>query len=259
MQHQALLENYLRQLRLATFAQNYQSFAQDAARTNLPYERYLLALCESEVSQREVHRVERAIAQAKFPVTKELSSFDFSAVPDLPKTRVLELAQGDYMARAEPIILIGNPGLGKTHIATGLALDACKQGKRVRFYSATTLVNDLLSAQKDLRLSKFMAQVGKHDLVVLDELGFIPFTKDGGQLLFQLCSELNERVSLIVTTNLRFAEWNQIFGDEKMTAALLDRLTHKAHILEFVGESYRFRQRMRQEEQLGGENKSEVG
>ena len=163
------------------------------------------------------------------------------------------------MTRAEPIILIGNPGLGKTHIATGLALDACKQGKRVRFYSATTLVNDLLSAQKDLRLSKFMAQVGKHDLIVLDELGFIPFTRDGGQLLFQLCSELNERVSLIVTTNLRFAEWNQIFGDEKMTAALLDRLTHKAHILEFVGESYRFRQRMRQEEQLNVEKKTEVG
>lgn len=256
MQHQALLENYLRQLRLATFVTNYQSFAQDAARTNLPYERYLFALCESEVSQREANRVERAIAQAKFPVTKELSSFDFSAVPDLPKTRVLELAQGGYMARAEPIILIGNPGLGKTHIATGLALDACKQGKRVRFYSATTLVNDLLSAQKDLRLSKFMAQVGKHDLIVLDELGFIPFTRDGGQLLFQLCSELNERVSLIVTTNLRFAEWNQIFGDEKMTAALLDRLTHKAHILEFVGESYRFRQRMRQEEQT---SKTEAG
>jgi DNA replication protein DnaC len=258
MQHQALLENYLRQLRLPTFVMNYQSFAQDAARTNLPYERYLLALCETEVAQREANRVERAIAQAKFPVLKELSSFDFGAVPDLPKTRVLELAQGGYMARAEPIILIGNPGLGKTHIATGLALDACKQGKRVRFYSAMALVNDLLSAQKDLRLSKFMSQVGKHDLIVLDEFGFIPFTKDGGQLLFQLCSELNERVSLIVTTNLRFAEWNQIFGDEKMTAALLDRLTHKAHILEFVGESYRFRQRMRQEEWSSMENKTEV-
>ncbi len=158
-----------------------------------------------------------------------------------------------YIAQKETIILIGNPGLGKTHLATGLAVAACKQGKRVRFFSAGNLVNDLLSAQKDLRLSKFMAQIGKLDLVILDELGFIPFTKEGGQLLFQLCSELNERVSIIVTTNLRFAEWNQVFGDEKMTGALLDRLTHRANILEFVGESYRFRQRLLQEEEQANE------
>jgi len=135
----------------------------------------------------------------------------------------------------------------------------CKQGKRVRFFSAANLVNDLLAAQKNLRLSKFTTTIGKFDLVVLDELGFIPFTRDGGQLLFQLCSDLNERVSLIVTTNLRFGEWNQVFGDEKMTAALLDRLTHKANILEFVGESYRFRQRMRQEERQSSEKQTEVG
>jgi DNA replication protein DnaC len=160
------------------------------------------------------------------------------------------------MAKAEPIILIGNPGLGKTHIATGLALAACKQGKRVRFYGAASLVNDLLAAQKDLRLSKFMAYINKLDLLVLDELGFIPFREDGAQLLFQLCSDLYERVSIIVTTNLRFADWNSIFGNERMTAALLDRLTDKAHIREFVGESYRFRQRMKMEEQA---SKTEAG
>lgn len=230
-----------------------------ATRGNLSFERYLLALCDAEVAQREANKVERAIAQAKFPVIKDLSTFDFDMVPTLPKQRILELAEGEYVTKAEPIILIGNPGLGKTHIATGLALNACKQGKRVRFFSANNLVNDLLAAQKDLRLSKFMTQVGKLDLVVLDELGFIPFTKDGSQLLFQLCSDLNERVAIVVTTNLRFGDWNQIFGDERLTAALLDRLTHKAHIVEFVGESYRFRQRMRQEERLNLENKAEVG
>ncbi len=159
MQHQALLENYLKQLHLSSFVQNYQAYAADAARTDLPYERFLLALCAAEVAQRDALRVERAIAFAKFPVFKELATFDFNAVQNIPKQRVLELAQGGYMAQKETIILIGNPGLGKTHLATGLAVAACKQGKRVRFFSSTNLVNDLLSAQKDLRLSKFMAQI----------------------------------------------------------------------------------------------------
>jgi len=248
MQHQALLESYLRQLRLPTFAQNYQVYAQDAARTDLPYERFLLALCEAKVAAREAHRIERAVAAAKIPVIKELATYDFSAVENISKQKVLELAQGGYIARAETIILIGNPGLGKTHIATSLALAACRQGKRVRFYSVASLINDLQAAQKDLRLSRFTAHFTKLDLLVLDELGFVPFAGEGAKLLFQLCSDLHERVSIILTTNLRFADWNSIFGDERMTAALLDRLTFKSHILEFVGESYRFQSRMQQED-----------
>ncbi len=249
MQHQALLENYLRQLRLPTFAQNYQTFAQDAARTNLSFERYLLALCQAEAEQRQANRIERAIINAKFPVLKELTSFDFSLVQGITKTRVLELSQGGYVSRAENIILMGNPGLGKSHIATGLALAACRQGKRVRFFGVASLVNDMLAANRDLRLSRFIKPFTRLDLVVLDELGFLPFSKDGGQVLFQLCSDLHERVSIIITTNLRFADWNGIFGDEIMTTSLLDRLTSKGHILEFVGESYRFRQRAQMEEQ----------
>jgi DNA replication protein DnaC len=253
MDYQALLETSLKLLHLPTFLQNYQAYAQDAARAGQSCERYLLALCEAEIKEREVQRIERAIAQARFPVLKDFSSFDFALVQGISQPRVLELAQGGYLTRAETIILIGNPGLGKTHIATGLALAACKQGKRVRFYGAANLVNELLAAQKDLRLSRFTAQFLKLDLLVLDELGFIPFSKDGAQLLFQLCSDLYERVSIIVTTNLRFADWNSIFADERMTAALLDRLTHRAHMLEFIGESYRFRQRLRQEEPEGRE------
>jgi DNA replication protein DnaC len=249
MQHQALLETYLKQLRLPTFAQNYQTFAQDATRTNLSYERYLLALCQAEAEQRQTNRIERAILNAKFPLMKELGSFDFSLVQGVTKTRVLELAQGGYLSKAENIILIGTPGLGKTHIAIGLALAACRQGKKVRFFGVASLVNDLLAAKDGLRLSKFIKPFTRLDLVVLDELGFLPFSKDGGQVLFQLCSDLHERVSIIITTNLRFADWNSIFADEVMTTSLLDRLTSKGHILEFVGESYRFRQRAQMEEQ----------
>jgi DNA replication protein DnaC len=245
-EHHMLLESYLRQLRLPSFVQHYQKLAQDAAQTNLSYERYLLALAEAEVGQREVHRVEHSIASAKFPVLKELSNFDFSVVQGLAKTRVLELAQGGYIQRAEPILLVGNPGLGKTHVATGLALSACRQGHHVRFYNVAGLINDMIQAQQELRLSRFMTQMCKQQVIVLDELGFIPFTAAGAQLLFQFCSTLYERVAIIVTTNLRFGDWNSVLGDERMTAALLDRLTHKAHILEFVGESYRFRQRLAQ-------------
>jgi DNA replication protein DnaC len=144
---------------------------------------------------------------------------------------------------------MGNPGLGKSHIATGLALAACRQGKKVRFFGVASLVNDMLAANRDLHLSRFIKPLTRLDLVVLDELGFLPFSKDGGQVLFQLCSDLHERVSIIITTNLRFADWNGIFGDEIMTTSLLDRLTSKGHILEFVGESYRFRQRAQMEEQ----------
>jgi len=220
-----------------------------AARTNLSYERYLLALAQEEVASRDTHRIERAIHQAHFPVLKDLADFDWSCVPSVPKTRILELAQGAYIAKAEPIILLGNPGLGKSHVAAGLALAACRQGRRVRFYNAAGLVNDLIKAQQEYQLSRLMAQISKYELLVLDELGFIPFTPTGAQLLFQLCSALYERVALIVTTNLRFAEWSSIMGgDERMSAALLDRLTHRATILEFVGTSYRFRQQLHRQE-----------
>lgn len=243
----ALLETYLRQLRLPTFLANYASFAEDASRSNHDHVRYLQALAEVEVAQREQNRIARRVKAARFPALKELADFDFSAIPALDKARVLDLSRGEYLARRETILLVGNPGLGKTHLAIGLGLAACRQGEKVRFWTAAALTNELLQAQSELRLHRFIASALKQKLVVLDELGFIPFAPNEAQVLFTFCSELYERVAMIVTTNLKFADWTQIFGEEKLTAALLDRLTHHAHILELIGESYRFRERMAQE------------
>ena len=247
MESNLLLETHLKSLRLATFRQQYRQVAQDAIRSNLGYDQYLLALAEQEVAQRQLNSQRQRIIAARFPVLKELADFDFSAIPQLNKQRLLDLARGEYIHRAEPILLVGQPGLGKTHVSTGLALAACRQSHRVRFYNAATLVNELILAQEHHRLPKFLTTALKQNLIVLDELGFIPFSTSGAQLMFQFCSTLHERVALIVTTNLKFADWVQVFGSEQLTAALLDRLTCRAHILEFIGESFRFRQRLHQE------------
>jgi len=246
MEQSVALETYLKQLRLPMFVQQYQPLAQEATREHLSYERYLLALAQAEIAKREVQRINRLIAAARFPVRKELADFDFSLVESLHQTQVVELAEGGYIAGAESVILVGNPGLGKSHVATGLALAACRQGRRVRFYHVAGLVNDLLAAQHELRLSRVLTNMSKLEVLVLDEFGFVPLSPAGAQLIFQLISVVYERVAVIVTTNLRFGDWTTVLGDQLLTAALLDRLTHKAHILEFRGQSYRLRQRLDQ-------------
>lgn len=245
MERNDLLESYLRQLRLPSFVRNYRAFAADAARSNLDYTRYLLALAEQEVNKREQNRIQKRVKLARFPVLKELADFDFSALPTLNKAQVLDLSRGEYIHKREPIVFIGNPGLGKTHLAISLALSACRQGRKVRFWTAAGLVNELLLAQDEHRLHRFISAALKLDLIVLDELGFIPFSASGAHALFTFCSEVYERLALILTTNLKFADWVQVLGDERLTAALLDRITHHAHILELVGESFRFRERFR--------------
>jgi len=243
MERNPLLDSYLRQLRLPTFAKLYPQFATDAARNNHDAVRFLLALAEQEVNQRQLNMLQQRLKTARFPVIKELADFDFSCLPMLNKAQILDLARGEYIQQKQGLILIGNPGLGKTHLALGLAAAACREGRRVRFWTAAGLVNELIQAQDEHRLHRFIASALKFDLVVLDELGFIPFSQNGAQALFTFCSELYERLALIITTNLKFADWVQVFGDERLTAALLDRLTHHAHIIELLGESYRFRQR----------------
>lgn len=242
-----VLESYLKKLYLSSFIRYHEAYAAEAAQSNQSYTRFLLALAEQEVLAREARRRQRRLKEAKIPVVKELSGFDFDKVPELNQQRIRQLTSGEYIDKAEPVILIGNPGLGKTHIATALAIEATRQMHRVRFYNAAALVNELIKAQDEGRVTSFINKALNHKLIVIDELGFIPFSGTGAQLMFQLCSTLYERVAVIVTTNLKFADWTQVFGDERLTVALLDRLTHKAHIIEFVGESYRFRERQQQQ------------
>lgn len=232
----------LRQLRLPTVAANYRRFAQEAAQTRQPYEEYLLALLEHELDQRDVNRRKRRILEARFPILRTLDEFDFQALPSLNRTLVLDLARNDYIARKENIAMVGAIGTGKTHMAIALGLAACEQGYRVRFYTAAGLINELLDAQEAHRLAKLEHWLLKQDLIVLDEVGFVPFSQRGSQMLFTFLSQRYQRGSTIVTSNLAFAEWTEVFGDPRMTGALLDRLTHRCHILEFVGESFRFRQ-----------------
>jgi DNA replication protein DnaC len=240
----------LRQMRLPSVAANYRKFAQEAAQSGQPYEEYLLALLEQEANQRDANRRRRRVQEAHFPVLRMLDEFDFALLPSLNRPKVLELARGEYISRHENLALIGSIGTGKTHIAIALGLAACEQGHRVRFETAAGLINALLEAQDAQRLSKLESWLMKHDLIILDEVGFVPFSQRGAQMLFAFVSQRYLRGSLIVTSNLAFAEWTEVFGDPRLTSALLDRLTHRCHILEFAGESYRFRQSLQR--QSGG-------
>jgi DNA replication protein DnaC len=240
-----LLRSNLKQLRLPTIGAEYEKLAREASAANESYEQYLLRLTELEVAARSANAVAARIRQAGFPVHKDFDTYDFSAMPALPKQRILELARGEWIEQHYNCCLIGQPGTGKTHISIALGLAAARQGRRVRFFTAAALVNRLEEAQKQYQLDRLLAQLDKADLLICDELGYLSFSRTGAELLFQVFADRYERASLLVTSNLAFADWGQVFQGERMTAALLDRLCHRCHIFEMNGESYRFRESMK--------------
>ncbi|MCH9023614.1 MAG: ATP-binding protein, partial [Planctomycetes bacterium] len=219
----------------------YSKFTQQCAIEKTDYESFLLRVSEQELIDRQRRTVERRIKQARFPTLKSLDSFNFTSIPSLNKARVMELARCEFVDKKENGIALGNSGTGKTHIATGLGLAACQKGLPVLFTTAASLSNELMETKDEKRLLRLQRQLARNKLLIIDELGFVPLSKTGAELLFEVFSQRYERSSVILTSNLPFDEWTEIFGSERLTGALLDRITHHVHILEMNGESYRLK------------------
>ena len=234
---QLLLAHHLKALRLPSFLREYDKLAQQCAAEGVDHPRYLLRLAELELIDREQRMVERRIKEARFPTVKSLDSFE------------LELARCEYVARRENVIAVGNSGTGKTHIALGLGLAACQKGLSVGFVTAAAVVHELIEARDEKRLLRLQRQLAGYKLLIIDELGYVPLSTTGAELLFEVFSQRYERGSTIVTSNLPFDEWTGVFGSERLTGALLDRLTHHVHILEMNGDSYRLKQSKRRQRQ----------
>ena len=251
-----LLRHHLKALRLPVFLAEYRKTATQCADDKADYATFLLRLAELELLERERKGTERRIRAARFPAAKSLDDFDFLAVPSLNKKQVLELARCEWLDQREAIVMLGNPGTGKTHLAIALGTAACQRGYAVRFFTAAALVNALVEARNEKALLRLQAQLAKVPLLVIDELGCVPFSKTGAELLFEIFSQRYEQGSVLVTSNLPFAEWTGVLASERLTAALLDRLTHHVHILAIEGESYRLAQsRRRKQKPAAGDPK----
>jgi len=234
-----LLEHHLKQLKMPTMLREYHLLAKSCSREKCDYPTYLLRLCEKELMDRQKRAMDRRIQAARFPLLKTIDSFNFGQQKSVNEPLVRELLRCEFIDHHENVLLMGNSGTGKTHLATALGFGACCGGYKVRFSGCTALVTQLLEAKEDRQLQRLLKQLQKQDLLILDELGYVPFSKAGSELLFEVVSRAYERQSVIVTTNLPFENWTEVCGSERLTGAMLDRLTHKVHILEANGASYR--------------------
>jgi len=242
-------------LRMPTVGSQFAKLGEQAVKENQSHLRYLEVLLAAEVEEREHRTVQRRLKEAHLPRIKTLEDFNFSQSPKVSAPQLRDLAQGNYIEQAEPVIFLGEAGTGKTHLATALCVAACQEKRRVRFTTAAGLVNELVEAQHNNQLSRVLKKYGRYELVAIkygryelvaiDELGYVPLANVGAELLFQVVSERSERAALILTTNLPFSEWTQVFKNARLCKALLDRVTDGAHILETGSESYRFRRTLK--------------
>lgn len=233
------LKDNLENLRLTHMVKELESALRQARESGLDYAEFLHHLTDHELRIRSENRLKRRLREAKFPILKTIEGFDFAAAPDLDKRLVRQLCTGEYIRERKNVILMGKSGTGKSHLSTALGVEASRKGIRTRFITACALANELIEARHERDLQRMLKRYAGYGLLIVDELGYIPFSKEGAELLFQVLAERHERGSVIINTNLGFGDWTQIFGDANLTAALLDRLTHKAHIIECTWDSYR--------------------
>jgi DNA replication protein DnaC len=241
----ALLTENLKILKLSTMIGNLASHLRQAKQDKLDYDEFLLNLTEVEVQVRQENGRKRRLREAKFPLIKPLETFDFGAAPQLDARLIKELSDCEYVQKPRNIIFMGKSGTGKTHLATGLGMEACKQGIRTRFVTGCGLANELIEARDEKTLARAVKRYAGYGLLIIDELGYVPFSKEGAQLIFQILAERHERKPVMLTTNMGFGDWTQIFGDPSMTAALLDRITHKAYVINCTWESYRLKETLK--------------
>jgi len=241
----ALLNDNLKSLKLSTMIRNLQSHLRQAKQDKLDYDEFLLNLTEAEVQVRKENGRKRRLREAKFPLSKPLETFNFEAAPDLDARLIKELSGCEYIEKTRNVIFMGKSGTGKTHLATGLGMEACKQGIMTRFVTGCGLANELIEARDEKLLGRVVKRYASYGLLIIDELGYVPFSKEGAQLIFQILAERHERKPVMITTNMGFGDWTQIFGDPSMTAALLDRITHKAHVINCSWESYRLKETLK--------------
>ncbi len=240
------LREHLKALKLSSMASGIESHLRQAKESGIGYDEFLLDLATTELQVRAENRLTRRIRDAKFPLLKPVETFDLNAVPDLDMRLFRDLCGCNYIKEHRNVIFLGASGTGKTHMATALGIEACKANYRTRFISGYGLVNELLETRETRDLSRIMQRYSRYDLLILDELGYIPFSKEGSELLFQVLAERYERGSIMITTNLGFADWTQVFGDPIITATLLDRLTHRAYTINCPWDSYRLKQSIKE-------------
>jgi DNA replication protein DnaC len=249
--HEAAIRQYAKQLRLPTVGSQFARLAEQAVKEKQSHLSYLEALLEGEVEERGRKAMARRIQEARFPAVKTMEEFDFQCASHISAALIRNLSEGGYLVRKEPIIFLGETGTGKTHLATGLAVAACRQGKRVRFTTAAEMVTELIEAQNHAELTRVRNRWTRYDLIVIDELGYVVMPDTAAELLFQVIAGRAERAAVIVTTNLPFSEWTTKFPNARLCKAMLDRLTDQAHIIETGSESYRFRRTLEKKQAKG--------